>query len=268
MNWSRAKTILIFLFLCTAIFQFTVLSTSDKKANKISTDIITSTVEILKANNITVNEKLIPSKNYSLPLATADNAITDYNEFAKFVLGESITPNENNEFTSALGFIRFYANRFNYTPSETNFLLLKADSLSKDCEEYLNTLGLDTSDSSENQSKTGNQTEIILTNTVDGYPIFNSQIKVTVNDGKLTNSQGTWFNVVDKDSPVKLKSITSVLIDLLKENIQKPATIADIKLGYTIPESNVFQKSVILIPVWQITLEDGNKITIDARSPQ
>lgn len=266
MNWSRAKTILIFLFLATAIFQLTVLFSSDKKANKVSPDVISATVEILAKNNISINEKIIPNRNYSLPLISADNAIIDYTEFAESVLGEDIIPKENNEFSSSLGSIRFYSNRFNYTPSDTD--TIKADNILKSCTEFLTNLGFDLSEYNEQQTKTDDQVKIEFTNAADGYPVFNSQIQVSVKNNKIVNAQGTWFNITDKDTPIRLKSITAVLIDLLKEEIQKPATITDIQLGYTIPESNVFQKSVILIPAWQITFEDGNKITIDARSTQ
>lgn len=266
MNWSRAKTILIFLFLATALFQLAVLLSSNKKANMISSDVIASAVELLKKNDITVSEGIIPDRNYSLSLISADNAVTDYTEFAASILGKELKCSENNEFSSSTGTIRFYANRFNYTPS--NGSIIKADSIEKNCKEFLNSLGFSLSEYIKKQTKADSQTKICFINTADGYPIFNSQTVVSVEAGKIVNAQGTWFNITDKDNPVKLKSITAVLIDLLKENIKKPASITEIRLGYTIPESNVFQKSVILIPAWQITFDDGNKITMDARSTQ
>ena len=67
MNWSRAKTILIFMFLATAIFQSFVLYNSERKTKNISPEIITACTELLDKNQISVKTEIIPKRNYSLP---------------------------------------------------------------------------------------------------------------------------------------------------------------------------------------------------------
>ena len=264
MNWSRAKTILIFLFLGTAIFQLFVIFTSDNKANKISPEIITSTVQILKENGININKSIIPKENHSLPMATADNAITDYSEFASLLIGNDYTIENEKEYSSDIGTIRFYANRFNFTMKNSAVYSENKDNVAIDnSKKFLEGIGFDLSTAEKEVKKTESGYCVVYTNTAASLPVFNSQTIVSYN-----NIQGTWFNITDATDTVRLKSITSVLIDLIKEDIPKPAEITDISLGYIIPENKMYQKSVTLIPAWQITFDSGEKITIDARSPQ
>lgn len=264
MNWSRAKTILIFLFLGTAIFQLFVIFTSDNKANKISPEIITSTAQILRENGININESIIPKENYSLPLAIADNAITDYSEFASLLIGKDNNVVNDKEYSSSIGTIRFYANRFNFTMKNSAVYSENKDNVAlENSKKFLEAIGFDLSTAEKEVKKTESGYCVVFTNTVASLPVFNSQTVVSSN-----NAQGTWFNIIDKTNTVRLKSITSVLIDLIKEEISKPSEITDISLGYVIPENKTYQKSVTLIPAWQITFDSGKKITIDARSPQ
>lgn len=257
MNWSRAKTILIFMFLATALFQSYMLYTSEKKANDISPEIIESTVEILSSNGISLNPEIIPKHKRNLPSYNADNAISDNEEFSHFFLGESYTKTNENKYSSKNGTLEISGNSFYFT-SKTPYLKKN---------ELFDILGYKEKIQKEETTHTGSDS-VTITNYINKLPVFNSQITITVRDDFISTANGKWFNVTNKNSTVRLKSITSVLIDLIKEDIQKPTKITGISLGYTIPESTSFQKSVSLVPVWKIDFEDSNYILADARSPQ
>lgn len=268
MNWSRAKTILIIMFLCTAVFQSFVLYTSEKKANNLSPEIIASTVEILAENEIFIDAEIIPTKNYTLPLIEVENAISEYQDFAKLILGSELTKNSDTEFSSQVGTISFSGNRFDAkttTPANAN---IKTElSAQKTAKEILTKIGIDLKDTSADVKKSDDGYELNFINMPQDVPVLNSNLTLSMTPDSVS-LRGNWFNITDKSGTVKLKSITAVLIDCIKENIEKPAKITDIKLGYIIPESDKFQKSASLVPVWQFTFENGKQLIIDARSTQ
>ena len=68
MNWGRAKTILIILFLCTNTFLLTAIILSSNNSSVVSEAIAKSTVDILKDNGIDVSEEIIPRRTDILPV--------------------------------------------------------------------------------------------------------------------------------------------------------------------------------------------------------
>ena len=269
MNWSRAKTILIFMFLATAIFQSFVLYNSERKTKNISPEIITSCTQLLKANQIEINPEIIPWHNYSLDFAEADNVIEDYKQFATLLLGEDIKKTEENVFSSAKGTVTFSGNSFDYRENEHSGEEIKTETSAQAlAKETLKSLGFDLDDAKRSSSKTDTVYEITYTSYIDNTPVSDSAVTLLIQKDGISRISGKWFNITEKNGSSRLKTITSVLIDLIKADIDKPAKISGISLGYTIPENNSFQKSVALVPVWQIEFENGKQLLVDARSPQ
>lgn len=268
MNWSRAKTILIILFLCTAVFQASVLYSSNKKISNISPEILESSIKILAENDVYIDSKTIPAKNYTLPYIETENAVSDYQEFAKLILGEDISKTSDAEFVSELGTVSFSGNSFIIDTKVPSYANTKNErQVQITAKEILKELGINTKNATIEPKKSGSSYEFIYKNMPEDVPIINSGLTLTISDSSLKIS-GNWFNITEKSSSVKLRSITAVLIDIIKEDIQKPTKITDVCLGYIIPESDMFQKSASLVPVWQITFEDGKSLRIDARNPQ
>jgi len=269
MNWNRAKTILIIMFFLTAIFQSSVLFTSEKKAKHISPEIITSAAELLNKNQIKIDTAIIPDVNYSLPAADADNAINDYKTFSELILGDNISKISDTEFSSDSGTVTFSHNNFEFTSKNKGS---SPDSNQASAERkmnnFLRSLGFDLGNMTKETRKISSGYEFVCTNCISKVPVFNSKVTVLVENGEVSKAYGKWFNVTSKSRSVKLKSITGVLVDIMKADIEKPAEITDISVGYTIPENNSFQKSASLIPAWQITLNNGETISVDARNPQ
>lgn len=268
MNWSRAKTILIFMFLATAILQSVAIYNSDKKAKNIPPEIIASSVEILSANEIYVARDIIPTTNYTLASADADNAVFDYTEFAKRILGDDCIKVSETQFYSTLGTLNYFANSFEFTSSNTNATIpkneLSAESAAK---EFLKRLDIKP-DTKPQIIKRDSSYELKYTNSVEAFPVFNSEITLSLGEGEVTSAKGNWFNVTEKTGSHNLKSITAVLIDLIKEELEKPVKITNISIGYIIPESSKYQKSASLVPVWRIEFENGKRLMLDARSPE
>ena len=268
MNWSRAKTILIFMFLATAIFQSFVLYNSERKTKNISPEIITACTELLDKNQISVKTEIIPKRNYSLPYIEADNAISDYQEFAKLVLGQDAKKTEENTYSSPSGTVTFSGNSFNIIASGLPTAIKNELSAVSKSKELLDSLGFDLNSAKETVKKNANGFDITYSSHIGDTPVADSTITVSIQNSEIKSISGKWFNITEKYGSVKLKSITSVLIDLIKADIEKPAKITEISLGYIIPENNSYQKSASLVPVWRLSFENGQTLSIDARNPQ
>ena len=268
MNWSRAKTILIFMFLATALFQSYVLYTSESKTKNISPEIIDSCVELLAKNQIEVKSDIIPKNNYSVSSADADNAVEDYLEFAKLILGTDTKKTAENTFSSSLGTVSFSGNMFDFNLNLKEGDIKGETSSISSAKGLLKKLTLDLDGAKESTNRTDKGYEITFTDYIDNIPFPDSEVVCVVENHKITRLYGKWFNIAEKNGSVKLKTITSVLIDLIKAEVTKPAQITDISLGYIIPENNSYQRSVTLVPVWRIAFKNGEILSVDARNPQ
>ncbi len=270
MNWSRVKTILIILFLLSDVFLLVSLVMSTYNSNTITPEIIESTAEILKKQNIIIDKELIPAKVSPVPYAEADNAISSYENFAKKFLGNEITKTGDNLYESSNGTISFDGDSFTYT--------MKNPASSKSIDEksaqasvinYLTDKGFDLSNADITSSKNSNGFTVTLKNLVNSLPLFNSVVTAEVLGDTVASVSGIWFNQINvRGQANELKTVTSALIDFIPAATGIPTEIVGLTLGYTVPESKVYHKSAILIPVWQIVEGNGNKHYPDARNPE
>ena len=113
MNWSRVKTVLIILFLCTDIFLLATYLTSKYASSTISPEVIEATVDVLASNDITVDPSIIPQKIPGVMSFEAENVIFDYEAFAKSILGEKFTQTESG-YEGVMGTISFSGDRFDF----------------------------------------------------------------------------------------------------------------------------------------------------------
>lgn len=270
MNWSRVKTILIILFLLTDIFLLVSLVLSMHNSTTITPEIIESTVEILKKQDIVIDKELIPSKVTPAPYAEADNVIDDYEAFAKKFLGNVITKTGDNSYESTVGIMSFDGDRFGFSKKNPeNGKAIDEKSAQANVISYLTAKGFDLSNADVSTTKNSNGFTVTLKNLANSLPLFNSVITAQVSGDVVTSVTGIWFNQINvRGQANELKTVTSALIDFIPATAAVPTEIVGLTLGYTVPESNVYHKSAVLIPVWEIQEANGNKHYPDARNPE
>ncbi len=271
MNWSRVKTVLIILFLCTDIFLLATYLTSKYASSTISSEVIESTVEVLKNNNIKVDPAIIPQKIPSVISAEAENVISDYETFARKILGSEFTAVEFG-YESVVGRLTFFGDRFNFVKNTaldaiTDLIPVTDEKMAKDVTvSSLQQVGFDLKNAEITTEKSGDGYTVTLENHANSLPIFNSQVLVTLSKSGITSISGIWFNETDsQNGSNNIKSITSALIDFIPD-VTSPAEITEIQLGYNIFDKASYHKSATLIPVWKVTLKDGNTYLLDARN--
>lgn len=271
MNWSRVKTVLIILFLCTDIFLLSVYFTSKYTPPVISQEIIGSTVDVLANNNISINPSIIPRKMPGIPHAEAENVISDYETFAKSILDGEISQIEYG-FENHKGKITFYGDRFNFisslgiNPLAETLNITDEKKAEESAVSELKQLGFNLDSAKIYVSKTNDTYTVVLKNYVNALPMFNSQIIVTLSRTSVLSISGTWFNQIKTSgSDNTLKNITAALIDFIPK-ATGPTEITDINYGYSLFDTTLFHKSATLIPSWELTAKDGTTYILDARN--
>ena len=271
MNWSRVKTVLIILFLCTDIFLLATYLTSKYASSTVSPEVIESTVAVLKNNNITVDSAIIPAKTPIVMSLDAENVIDDYESFAKKFLGTDITATDSG-YESVAGKITFFGDRFNFQKNPmldalTDVIPVTDEKIAKDLvTSTLQQIGFDLKNAEIITKKSDSGFTVTLENKANSLPIFNSQVVAELSKGGITSVSGTWFNETEsQNGNSNIKSITSALIDFIP-NAKTPDKITKIEFGYNIFDKASYHKSSTLIPVWKVTTKNGETYLLDARN--
>lgn len=269
MNWYRAKTILIVFFVCMNVFLLVNLIYTTNKANIVTPEVIASTVEVLKKNNIHIEADIIPQKTISLNSFEMRNIFSDKENFAKVFCGFDASSVEENIYKGTNGTMVFANDRFTFTP-----ISVKNNTNGKDiCDSVkilLSEFGIDVSGAECIEYSENANTVVHFKNMIDGCKIFDSYIKVVVDEkSDIVCIDGVWFEKVSKSNTrLTLKSVTGVLVDFIlnPERTSGENVIEKLELGYVASDDGIYHESTVLIPVWQITLSDGSSYCMDTRS--
>jgi len=271
MNWGRVKTVLIILFLATDIFLLGIYLTSMHSSSTISDEVIADTVTALGNNKITVNPDIIPKKVQRAPYAEAENVMTDYETFAKNLLGDNIQKIDYG-YESPLGKVTFYGDRFNYTTTAYHFVSANTNTVFDAATAQdivitsLKRLRFDLSSATVSVKEQDNAYVVTIENSVNSLPVFNSQVVATISKSGECSLSGIWFNQTESaGSDMEFKRVTSALIEFIPQ-LPEGCEIVKIETGYNIFDKESFHKSATLIPVWHITCKDGSTYLLDARN--
>lgn len=262
MNWYRAKTILIVFFVLTNIFLLYNIIFTGRNDTYIKDEIILYTTDILKKNGIEINTD-IPKKKKTVRQFNANNIVTDYDEFAKTLLGEEYQKTSENAYVSGIGELTFAGDRFSFKPNGYKIEKTyknKAD-MAKEC---LKAFKINISDYTAEETEEG----VLFKKEIDNMEVFNSEITVKFSKDALSEISGVWFEKSsDISAMAEMKPITSVLIDILSspEKPSENSKITGLTLGYMVYDTESYHKSLMPMPVWKINFDGNNFIYMDAR---
>ncbi|MBR4724054.1 MAG: hypothetical protein IK072_04910 [Clostridia bacterium] len=273
MSRERIKTILIILFLFTDIFLAFSIFTAKKEETSISPDVMDSAVQILKEHNILLDKSVIPAKFPHASVLQADNIISDYESFAKSVLGDGFSSRGDGLFWGKDAELTISGDRFCFKSLE-NSDISKSYTISeaqKSVFSYLKALGFNISGAKVvSSSADGGICNMKIRGFAQNLPVYSSEIDIAVSSGGVISLSGSWFNPRDsigEDS--SLKSITAILVDFASSyDGVKQKSIKSIELGYSVFDSATYHKSASLIPVTKLTLNGGNEYFLDSRASE
>lgn len=275
MNWNRAKTILIIFFICTNLFLLATIFASTGKTSIITDDIISSTTQILKNNQIEIDPAIIPRKTQALPLLEAENIIGSYEEFSKKLLGEDCKASSPNVFISSQGTLTLSGDTFEFVPDTPLFPeiceKITPSNARSIAESVLKKYNFEDRDLQFDIKTFKDDFIINVSKKKDSVYYYSCNLQLTISPSGLKYLGGSWF-YEKKEAPedVTLKSVTGVLIDYISvaNRPTSPETITSIDLGYSVNEKDIYHKTAILTPSWRITLISGREFILNATEKQ
>lgn len=270
MLWSRAKTIMIIFLLCINILLLNVLLISEHKRKRIPDDVIVSCAEILGRRGIEIDTQIIPKYAETAHQYTVANHITDYETFAKKVLGEGIAKTEDGYATENAE-ISFCGDVFRikfYDGFETGD---KHRAPAEKLRAYLARTGIDASDTTAEVTNDANGIfTVTLEKEIGGAPLFDCKITADFSGRKITEIYGSWFEEISGNAATyETESAPGLLVGYASSGGLSAGTrIIGVKFGYRVNEDGVYHMQSTLTPVYELLAESGEKFYIDARLQQ
>ena len=280
MNWSRAKTILIILFLALDVFLLCTLMQTRSVSMKIPEDIIQKTTHILQTNNIEIKPSTIPvvrginrniiMKNYfEEPELKASLMLTQTMESVLFDAED-----HEYKFQNEKAVLHIKGTEFSYylkTPSHTT--TAPENTHSKNVVEVIQNLLYDLG-----FEKKSFELKLVSVDdglyTCEAVPLYQSQkvygmhMHITATLDEIVNLSGTWFEAkaTEEFTDEKLLDVTTVLLDLMYTPEFAGIQIEKIELGYLAIEEYLSSREISAIPVYCIKHSENQVYYADART--
>lgn len=237
MEWSRIKTILIWIFAIVNIFLLSIYFKETSTGNIISEEVVASTVEILKQSNVSVDKDIVPRRYENVKICNMENKYSDVKQMlAGAGIDESKVAIDGNGFT-------YIAKDKDEADGVLDLLLMSG------------------------YKKTEAQDGEYYYLSFENKAFFDSFICVRSN-GESTEIIGkNWLGDRFSDEGVaKIVSPAEILIDFAAEyGGGEEITIKDITAGYYVGERTENVR-VTAAPVWRITLSGGEEFYFDMRN--
>lgn len=274
MNWSGAKNWLIVLFLGINIFLVFTLIKINTQSSVIDRQTIEDTAQILQKSNITVSADTIPDSLPKLGAIDVYNSVSDTDELAKKILGESY--GKLSEHTYILGSKRlgfdgdmiYFANENPSESIEIKDISGAQSYVTKLFREYgFNMDGAITSGDVSNGIY-----NVYVTQKIDRYALIDSYFNVKLNENGIHSFEGSWFSpsggqgMFSSDS-ARARSIITVLFEFARDGVRENAgsnEIVHIDLGYITGDKQTYHKHSTAMPMWHIRTSDGKEYYYDA----
>lgn len=225
--------------------------------------------EFLKKRGITVYENAFDGLSLTFSSgAELKNSISDHEKLARAILGSSANalPSASNIFMLNNQNVVFNGNAFHFENNEKRdkykYSGASADNADSTVEKISQKLGIDTSDSIITSAEEDKTVIYTVTKMLDGKPVYDNLFKIVIYDGYLKTLDGVWFGEIQSDGTTTTKNINNALVSFANmPDVPKSAVITSINTGYR--PADISKQSTKVIPVCQITLDDGTVYYVD-----
>lgn len=262
MDWSRAKNILILVFIALNIFLFSFIMISDRKDKAISAA-IRDTEKILSVNNIRLECK-IPDFSRDMGILDYSDAVIDREKIAKELLGtdtvDSGKINDGQPISANGGTLTFTGNSSFVFKGYKKIEGLNISN-QKEAEKYLRNLcsniGISLSgyllDEAENEPD--GSIRLTLVNTYKkSFKVFDSYIKACLSKDGLKEMECNVKNIGEENGSAQILAAYQILL----ANFHQPDTvIKSIEFGFKGYKPEYDSKGYSCIPVWRVRTQSG-----------
>ncbi len=251
MNWSKIKTVLIFLFLAIDIF-LVIWNIFLRQESKIVDEaVIANTKELLSERGINIPEGTIDDDIPDINRVVVRNALANEAEFIGNILKKNYEKN-GNVFSSGNCSVEIKGDSFKITEK------IKIKNIS-DAEKWLAGKGIKLEDT----VKAEYRGEYIFKSMYKGHEVFGSSISVKMEEEEATAYGKLYYVVENSETETRLIHATAVLPKLIREGIAN-CTVSSVTLGYmAVTDGSKFTEANAN-PAYKILLSDGREIFYNA----
>ncbi len=279
MDWSKAKTILIFAFLITNIFLGMVIFNGRKQVDPTLTDdFINKTIDILAKKNIKL-EGDIPKIDPTLTGLTVEFEDLDINSInnnffkglGSFKVesdGSTIIENEEEAINISSNKIISYENyreENKYRNLDSEKVLTISNDFLRDRKFYRDNMRLLFS------KKMGDYYLVSYVGTYEGVDLEHTYVNLEIDNRGVRRLDRLWLNVLNEGNiDIYISTAPKAILNLIGNEDYYNKTITDISLVYYFePEKNKYIETPSkarrgrTTPGWRILFDDGTKVIID-----
>lgn len=266
MDWSKAKTILIVIFLILNIFLIINIAGKESRVTVISQKDILEIQTILKNNGILL-EASLPNEIKPKALLKVEDIVYDENNMVNKFIGENSVKSTNENSTVYIKDSKMLEINKNksiiFTDSNPKDTLtdISKSNVKKYFEGYLRNRGINLKNvelASFSQTNEGYKVKFVQV--FDNNPIFVSYFDVNLTNAGITKLSGRWINPIGFIEASKdIKSPTEILLMFAKDisNANTNNTvIKSMSLGYYSPIESLKNATISIAPVWEIQTND------------
>ena len=265
MQWAKAKTAMIWLFLIVDLILLTVLAVNKLSHNKDSNEKL---ISILKNNNVNIREELLIQDSSSV-FAYEFSRLNLNDEIASALIKNPVKKSNNTyesaDKTARLKMDSGYLNYENEKPSLSSFKSVTEKNAHKKLESYLKLFEIDKYVRPVEISESNGEISVSYSYFFSDKELYSSELTFVVSKDGIKRIHGN-INIPNKENgyDFTLSGIETVLINFIQNNtFPKEETIVSINEGfYLINYKNLLIAQAI--PVYRI--KTTNKTYIyDAR---
>lgn len=270
MNFSRAKTILIIIFIFVNIFLLAIYNLFYQNETAVDKE---KTIQILLNNGIKIKNDI---KNFPdvLPGVEIENSAANEEKLASIFLGKKYVSEKKHTYKNEKESLIISDLSIEYKVSEPEDKSYKDITILNAGNKILKTLnkkGLDKSvmEASNISEASENSFFVTLSYNYKGVPVFNNNLYATASKEGLKTVKGTVISFKElKNTEYNITPATNILLELplnsdLKSEFKNPV-ITDIRLGYYLPLGKT-EASIYAIPAFEIEIDDKKIYYYDAR---
>lgn len=265
MQWAKAKTIMIWLFLIVDVILLTVLAVNKLKTNRDSNEQL---IAILKQNNINIREELL-NHNSKKIFAYEFSMLNLTDELASLFLKDPVKKDNtfyvSKDKTASLRMDSGYISYENKNPDFSGFVGVTEKNVNHKLQTYLKALHIDKYVRPVRISNENGDIAVSYSYFFNDMELYSAELNFLVSDSGIKKIIGN-INIPNKDSgyDFTLSGIETVLLNFIQNNtFPKEETIVSVNEGYYLIN---YQNLLIAqaIPVYRI--KTSNKTYIyDAR---
>lgn len=278
MNWGRAKTILIIMFLVTDIFLLVVLLQTKLVFTRVPEQTVTETVRILQNNGLEIEPSIIPRRRAENRNIIMRNAFEEPAIAADRMLG-SFETKKADQLQHEYHFVSKQASLF---VSNIGFTYCRtkepkpygfgneptAEALQSRITDQLGRLGFDKKETFINDGRLENGLYFCQAVPLyHGVKIYGISMHIVADSEDILSLEGSWFRAVEAEvyEQEPLLDITAVLTGLIYREDCQNMHIMQIENAFYAADDYLSSREIAAVPVYTMTDSKQRRLFFDAR---